>query len=79
MTQWSSFIFAPGERVGCLPIGEARGGDFALIDMPHPVRDLFPVAKVRIVLKPTSEIHMEFPATGRKHHFQSCRGKGGGP
>ena len=42
-------ILAPGKRDGCLPFGEARGGDFALSEIPHPYRGLFPTAKVRIV------------------------------
>ena len=39
-------IFAPGRRDGCLPKGEARGGDFALNDIPHPHRGLYLDAKV---------------------------------
>lgn len=33
-------VFAPGIRGGCLLYGEARGGDFARNDLPHPRRDL---------------------------------------
>ena len=33
--------FAPGLRGGCLPGGEARGGDFALNDIPHQYRGLY--------------------------------------
>ena len=39
-------IFAPGIRGGCLPYGEARGGDFALGDVPHPCRGLNLAAKI---------------------------------
>ena len=35
---------ADGYQVG----GEARGGDFARIELPHPDRGLLPDAKVRI-------------------------------
>ena len=38
---------APGIRGGCLPFGEARGGGFALSEIPHPYRGLFPDAKIR--------------------------------
>ena len=38
---------APGIRGGCLPFGEARGGVFALSEIPHPYRGLFPNAKIR--------------------------------
>ena len=39
-------IFAPGRRDGCLPDGEARGGDFALGDVPHPYSGLNRDAKI---------------------------------
>ena len=45
-----SLQLAPGKRGGCLPFGEARGGDFALSEIPHPCRGLFPAAKIRIFM-----------------------------
>ena len=36
MADGPSFIFAPRLRGGCLPFGEARGGVFALSELPHP-------------------------------------------
>ena len=36
MADWPSFNFAPRPRGGCLPFGEARGGDLALSELPHP-------------------------------------------
>ena len=32
----ASFILAPRIREGLLPEGEARGGGFALSELPHP-------------------------------------------
>ena len=46
MLQKASFRLAPRIRAGCLPEGEARGGDFALSELPHPSRGLFLAAKV---------------------------------
>ena len=50
MANWPSFTFAPRLRGGCLPYGEARGGVFALSELPHlchvfyldPKETLFP-------------------------------------
>ena len=36
MLRKASLIFAPRKRGGCLPEGEARGGGFALGELPHP-------------------------------------------
>ena len=36
MLRKASFIFAPRKRGGWLPEGEARGGGFALGELPHP-------------------------------------------
>ena len=36
MANRPSFTFAPRLRGGCLPFGEARGGVFALSELPHP-------------------------------------------
>lgn len=36
MANWPSFTLAPRLRGGCLPFGEARGGVFALSELPHP-------------------------------------------
>ena len=40
------YILAPGTRSECLPEGEARGGDFALSEIPHSYYGLYPDAKV---------------------------------
>ncbi len=47
MTELVILILAPGIRAGCLPFGEARGGGFALSEIPHPSRGLLLGAKVR--------------------------------
>ena len=36
MADQPSFNFAPRLHGGCLPFGEARGGDLALSELPHP-------------------------------------------
>ena len=36
MLRKASFKLAPRKRVGYLPEGEARGGGFALSELPHP-------------------------------------------
>ena len=36
MLRKASFRLAPRIRGGCLPEGEARGGGFALSELPHP-------------------------------------------
>ena len=36
MADRPSFTVAPRLRGGCLPFGEARGGVFALSELPHP-------------------------------------------
>ena len=40
------YIFAPRLRSGWLPIGEARGGGFALSEIPHPYCGLYLASKV---------------------------------
>ena len=41
-------ILPHGIHGGCLPFGEVRGGDFALSEIPHPFRVLFPIANIGI-------------------------------
>lgn len=36
MPRKASLRLAPRKRGGSLPVGEARGGDFALSELPHP-------------------------------------------
>ncbi len=48
--QYNSFVhnplnFAPRLRGGYLPLGEARGGDFALSELPHPYHGLLSQCK----------------------------------
>ena len=40
---------APRLRAGSLPYGEARGGDFALSELPHPHHGLNLVADIAIL------------------------------
>lgn len=49
MTELVILILAPGIRAGCLPFGEARGGGFALSEIPHPSRGLLLSVKVRLI------------------------------
>lgn len=46
MPRKASLSLAPRKRGGFLPEGEARGGGFALSELPHPFRDLFLAANI---------------------------------
>lgn len=47
-------IFAPGMRGGCLPYAEARGGDLARNDLPHPRRDLILNCEIDKIINKTA-------------------------
>ncbi len=48
MLRKASFKLAPRKRDRFLPEGEARGGDFALRELPHRSRGLFLETKVML-------------------------------
>lgn len=59
----ASFILAPRIREGLLPEGEARGGGFALSELPHPFHGLLLIAKIGFIPKSTSEKRKSQPGT----------------